>query len=286
MKQNKITSLEYSTLIFFLLNSFIMNISITKITNITNTDSIFYILIGGLLTIIFTFFIFQIREKYPNGLLSIFKNKIIKYFFYLIIISIFLIVNIYSLTTIISFIHYFILKENSLFLITTTIVITVLYIVKQGIRTIAKTSEIFFLLYLIIYIIGIIGLLKYIDISNIKPLLTVPINIGIKSSLIYFLSTISPLFLLLIIPKNKMEINKSGKKLPYFFIILSTILIIIQTIIIISVLGIQLTNLYEYPDIIIYKKISFLNILERVEVYLAFNNILNSIYILIMRWYR
>ena len=56
-------------------------------------------------------------------------------------------------------------------------------------------------------------------------------------------------------------------------------------ILIISILGIKLANIYKFPDIIIYKKISFLNLLERIEVILAFNNILNSIFFLIMGTY-
>ena len=54
----------------------------------------------------------------------------------------------------------------------------------------------------------------------------------------------------------------------------------LQLILIIAVLGINLTNIYINPDIMIYKKISFLNILERVEVFLAFNQLLNGIFII------
>ena len=59
----------------------------------------------------------------------------------------------------------------------------------------------------------------------------------------------------------------------------------LHLILIISVLGIHLTNVYQTPDMIVYKKISFLNVLERIEVVLAFNNILNSLFFIIMGVY-
>ena len=98
----------------------------------------------------------------------------------------------------------------------------------------------------------------------------------------YFLSCIIPLFLLLGISPSQVEWENKNKHLPYLFTLLSILFTFITLILIISILGIKLANIYKFPDIIIYKKISFLNLLERIEVILAFNNILNSIFFLIM----
>ena len=87
------------------------------------------------------------------------------------------------------------------------------------------------------------------------------------------------------IPIKQVEFEQKNKKLPYLFITLSIILVFIQLIFIISVLGIHLANTYQIPDMIVYKKISFLNVLERIETILAFNNILNSLFFIIMSIY-
>ena len=78
--------------------------------------------------------------------------------------------------------------------------------------------------------------------------------------------------------------SKNNKSIIIFSII-SISLILIQAILIISILGIDLTNIYKNPDIMIYKKISFLNILERVEVFLSFNQLLNGLFIITISIY-
>ncbi len=285
MKLDKITSYQYATLTFFLLNSFSMNVGYYTLTNQTGNDCIFSILLGGILILILASLIFYLHEKYPDGIIETLRKKfpiflqILFYpcFFLLIAAS-----SIYSFSLLISFLHYYVLKEVGLLTISFSLMITVLYIVKKGIKTISKISEIFFYFSIFIFFFGAIGLIKYLNLSNLKPLLTTTIQKNISSSLTYFLSSIIPFFLLFSIPKKEMEPTKNFKKLPYLLTLLSIILTFIQLVIILSVLGIHLTNIYQNPDMIIYKKISFLNILERVEVFLAFNNILNSLFIIIL----
>ena len=143
----------------------------------------------------------------------------------------------------------------------------------------------FFYVYFLIFIVSAIGLIKYMDLSNLKPLFTTNIQSYMTTSSNYFLSCIIPLFLLLGISPSQVEWENKNKHLPYLFTLLSILFTFITLILIISILGIKLANIYKFPDIIIYKKISFLNLLERIEVILAFNNLLNSIFFLIMGTY-
>lgn len=288
MNKNRITVLEFSTLSFFLLNSFLMNVGYYIITSTSKTDAILDILIGGVIIAVFSLLINKIIKKYPSKDI-IEKIKILfpklKFIIIPIILIILVINTIYSIEKISNFINYYILKEVSLFIITLTIIMLVLYIVKKGLPTIAKTSEIFFYIYLMITIIGMVGLTKYIDLSNIKPLLTTNVKSHISSSFIYALSSIIPFFLLLIIPSKQIENKKKKEKYLLIFSAISTILIFINLFLIISILGINLTNIYQHPDMIIYKRISFLNVLERLEVTLALNNILNSLFLILMSIY-
>lgn len=285
MKKDKITSLQYATLTFFLLNSFLMNVGYNRITTLSYNDSIFDIIIGGIFILLFSFIIFKIHHNNRGNIVDIIKNnfslpiRVILFSFIFIAIGL---SAIYSLQVLVNFIQYYISKEVSYLLITITFVSTILYIVKKGIKPISKMSEIFFYVYLIIIIFGMIGLFKYIDLSNLKPLFTVNITSQLKASGIFFISSITPLFLLLIIPTENIETHPTHKRFSSIFMIISILLMFIELILIISILGINLTNIYQNPDMIIYKKISLLNILERVETLLSLGNILNSMFFIIL----
>ena len=288
MNKDKVTSLQYATLTFFLLNSFLMNIGYYNIIRISENDSIFDILIGGIGIIVFFLIISFIRRKNKNNIIQTINQlspKIFRIILFFIISIILIFTTIYSFTILISFIQYYILKEVNLFIISVTLISTIIYIVRKGLKTISKISEIFFFVYLLVILFSIVGLIKYMDLSNLKPLFIHSISNHFESSILYFISSIIPLFLLLIIPNIQSKSNSKFHKLPLFMTIITILLCFIQLIIIISVLGINLASIYQYPDMIVYKKISFLNILERVEVFLAFNNILNSIFIIIMSIY-
>lgn len=288
MKQNKITSLQYSTIAFFLMNSFIMNVGFNKLTTTSYNDSILDILFGGIMILLFCIIIFKLNQSKKENIVNSINEHFPKIIKVITLLILFLTIGFsatYSLTIISSFIHYYILKEIGLLIILITLISTILYIVNKGLPTIGKISEIFFYIYILIFTASSIGLLKYIDFSNLKPLFTTSFENHFIASGTYFLSSIIPLFLLTIIPTKQIEFETRNKKLPYLFITLSIIITFIQLIFIISVLGIHLTNAYQIPDIIIYKKISFLNILERIETILALNNILNSLFFIIIAIY-
>lgn len=288
MKPNKITALQYSTITFFLLNSFLMNVGYHKLTTTSYNDSILDILFGGIIILLFSILIFKFQQKKRDHIINTIHSHFPKPIKIMIFLILFLTIGFsvtYSLSILASFINYYILKEIGLLIITGTLIATILYIVSKGIATIGKISEVFFYIYILIFIISTIGLMKYIDFSNLKPLFITNFKNHFTSSGIYFLSSIIPLFLLTMVPTKQVEFESKNKKLPYVFITLSIILVFIQLIFIISVLGIHLANAYQIPDIIIYKKISFLNVLERIETILAFNNILNSLFFIMMGVY-
>lgn len=285
MKQDKITSFQYATLTFFLLVSFFMNSGYYVLIKINSNDSLFSIIIGGLIILLFQSFIFYLNKHNKDNIIITIKKKypifiqILLYLFILITISI---STLYSLNHLVSFLNYYVIKEISIFIITITLVSTILYITTKGISTITKLSEIFFYIYIFLIAFGFIGLIKYIDLSNLKPLFTTKLTNLTNGSLTYFISVIMPLFLLQVISNKEIEKDEKRKKFTYIFIIIFIVLTVIEFITIISVLGIELTSIYQNPDMIVYKKISFLNVLERIEVLLAFLNILNSLFITIM----
>ena len=266
-------------LVFFLITSFFINVGINTLSTINKTDAIIDIIIGSIFIMIFLLIILWLKSKYDSDIINTIASfKYLKYplsIFLLIILSI---STIYSIDIISNFIHSYMLKELDTFTISITIIVTAIHLVSKGIKTISRISELCLYIYLFIFILGFIGLYNYIDIKNVKPLLTSNINSHLKASFTFFNYSILPIFLILGLKEKN---NKSIIKTTIF----SLLIIFIQSLLIISILGIDLTNIYINPDIIIYKKISFLNLLERVEVFLSFNQLLNSLFIITINLY-
>lgn len=281
MKINKLNNIQFGTLVFFLINSFFINFGLSYLTNINKNDAIIDIIIGGVFIILFLFIILWIRKQYNYNLIEIISTfSILKYPLFFILITCLVLASIFSLNNLTSFINYYILNSSNYFTISLTLIATIIYLTSKNLNTISRISEIVFYIYILLFILGSFGLYKYIDLSNLKPLLTSNINKHVTASFTFFSNSILPLFLILGL-KN----NKKDNHTLIIFTLLSIFIIFIQTVIIISVLGINLANIYIYPDIIIYKKISFFNILERVEVLLAFNQLLNGLFILTLNFY-
>ncbi len=288
MNKTKITPFQWTIITFFLLNSFIPLIGYHVLTKINKTNSLISIIIGSFLITIFIFIIKNIFHHKPSKNIlekieSLFPKS--KYLFFITLAIIAIVSLIYSVSNLVTFINYYILKEVSLIVITVTLLLTILYILTKSLDSIFRLSEICFYIYIFIFIITLIGMFKYMNLYSVKPLLSSPIKDTIISSTLYLSSSFIPLFILGMIPLSSLS---RKKKFDFHFLrgaILSSIMIFINLFSIITTLGIELTNIYQNPDMILYKKISFLNVLERVETTLAFNNILNSFFFILMAIY-
>ena len=288
MNKNKITQFQYLIMTFFLLNSFIPLVGYHTITKINSATSLISIIIGFFFITIFIYLTKNIFH-YKSNLTIIEKIEIMfpktKYIFLITTLFIIVISLLYSLNNLVTFINYYILKNVSLIIITFSLLLTIYYILTKSIDTIFRLAEICFYVYSFIFIVSIFGIGKYINLYNVKPLLSSPIENTITSSFIYLLSSIIPLFLLGIIPLSKISKIKQSDYTLMKAARLSSLVIFINLFTVITTLGIELANIYQNPDIILYKKISFLNILERLETTLAFNNILNCLFFIILGIY-
>ena len=75
-----------------------------------------------------------------------------------------------------------------------------------------------------------------------------------------------------LVNKKTLLISSSCHLLSYLFII--------------GILGLTLTNLYEYAYIVIYKKINFLNFIERIEFIFALNYLFCFYYFFLFSFYK
>lgn len=253
----KIKGIDTSIFLFFLINACFILIGSKTLVKLNGINSLLTIIIG---TIIGYFFI-----NYMNYLLN--KKKIKNNKFILILSSITcLLLTIYSGDKLTSFISYNMLEHVSTYIITFSFLILVVYLASKKINIIVRICELFLFLFLIIFLLELISLIKYINfkdiVFNIKEINIMNLINGIN---IYLLMTIAPCFYLFFINSDKF---KSELKKGY---IITSIYILINVIMVIGILGLDLINIYKYPEVTILKKISLLNIIDRIENLLSIN---------------
>lgn len=267
--QNKIKSIElWSLLITLILASFI-GVSINIILNICKTDAWIAILLCFILFIpsfIIFIIIFNYKDDLPiNKKIEIlFGKKIGTIINTILILSSFIsgICCLYSFT---SFIKDEYLPNTPLFIISLSFMVLVIYANLKGIKTIARLSFILLVFNLILLIIPIFNISSIDEFNNLKPILNDGINKPFYGSIKILILNINNLFMLSIIPKNKIMNNKKVNKYLLLGIILSLIFMTLIIITTITSLGINLALQYQYPEYIVLKKVNLFNFFNRAE---------------------
>ncbi|WP_064091328.1 GerAB/ArcD/ProY family transporter [Rossellomorea aquimaris] len=146
--------------------------------------------------------------------------------------------------------------------------IPIFYGVRQGIEVIARTSETLYPSFLILFIIFFIFIIPEIDWKNVEPIAQSGTKPILKSSLSIFSLPYLEMFILMMLIPNVNEKDKVLKNLMKGGVV-GGVLLIILTLLIIGVLGHELSSFYTYPTFLLAQKISVANILERVETIIA-----------------
>lgn len=277
MKKNKITRFQYFTVFFFLLNAFIPTVGFHRLTMISKQDTLFSILLGGGMMILFVLLIKNIPSYLPNKTIFqkvkfLFPKSFLLFFFvFFIILSslLFWLTQEFS-----GFVHFYLLPQLDSVWILLPFFLLLFYFLKKPGETLFRTSEICFYFYILFFIVSVFGILPQSNFLKIKPLLSTGVKPILESSLLFFFSLPLPFFLLLYFPKNTLKKKQELEKTWIQTIFSSGVFLFVTLFLILSSIGIHLANLYKNPLMITYQKISFLNILERVETTLSFSYIL------------
>ena len=181
-----------------------------------------------------------------------------------------MIISSYNLYNLALFINYNLLNDISIIPISILLLLCITYLSIKGINTVIRTSGILIFIWIFLVIISFLALVNYSNPSNLYPfLVNNPLNI-FKGGIYYGVISITPLLMLLLIPKNKIENNKRYQKYMLITYIINALYFIINLVLILSILGYKFTNILKYPDIIILQKVSLLNFIERIEDLLSF----------------
>ena len=114
-----------------------------------------------------------------------------------------------------------------------------------------KLSDNLFKCSLLIFTLTTISLIPYIDLNNLKPIEMPNITNMLKGVILFSSSNLLPSLLL----------DEKDKK----HILISNITIIILTFLIITVLGLNESTFYRYPEYVVLKRVKFLNFITNVD---------------------
>jgi len=247
--------LKLTSIFFLITNALFFLVGIGNFSKISYKATIISILIASLVSyILLSFYLSKVKncklEEKSNIFVDIFKFLLL------------LIVLNYTLDKTTAFITYNVVNSISIYMTSFVFLIISVFIVHKGFPTISKSAFIYLLLDIFLIIITLLLLFPKMNFNNILPLVDSKTSSIVISSFIYLIIAITPyMYLPLfkeVIDKEKIKSIKKGFLVTHGFIFF-------YTLVIFSILGVNLVNIYPYPEVAIFKKVSFLNIVDRVE---------------------
>ena len=287
--KNKITLFQLCSICWqIMLASSIGIISCISI-NEAKQDAWISVVISAAVGIIFLFsylYIFNYKKQMNFFELTnyLFNNKIGKIINFTITISVFVYIIIYFYNMC-NFINLNYLPDTPKLFISIIFLIPIIYLINQDLQVIARCLFIIFVFAIILHSAALIGLINQIDINNLKPIFTNSANSIFYTSLKIVPFTVFPNIMLLSIrKKNIINFKGVNSSILVTYLLVFGILLFI-TIFIISVLGVRLSSLYQFPEFQVLKHISIANFIERMETTLSIHWIFYVISAIVFGFY-
>ncbi len=278
----KITSMEYNSLIWFLIRAGYIGITISNLISISKRDSWISVLIALVLGFI-PLAIFAYLRNYDENkniceLNEYLFGKFGKVLNIVLALGAIIIAQL-AFHDIVHFINTQFLYRTSPILIAAVFIIPIIYGVLKGINAISRTSLLLFYIVVAAVIFITISVFSGVDFNNLKPILFTDKMSILHGSLIVVAYNVLPLFFLLIIPKSALT-NYSKKKSMIFYII-AILTLADAAFLTVGTFGIELSMLYEYPEFHLLKKVEIGDFVDRVESLLSVEWLI-ALFILIM----
>ncbi len=273
MNKDKINCLQFGSMMSMLLMASFVGIGMFSIIKSAGVDAYLSIIIAALVGILILLTFFIIFDYEPS--LSV-KDKINKIFgipfgfiLNLLLILVVFTMGISAMFNLTNFITSQFLKETPPWVIGFCFSILIVIVNIKGIETLSRTCLILYCICLFLFVMTLIGLIPQFEFSNLKPFL----EYGLKKPLVgagyNLLFNLLPIYLFLIIPKDKLVDKGKYRKYLWIFYAISVIVKFLLVVITIGVLGINLASIYQYPEYIVLKRINMFNFLDRIENFIT-----------------
>lgn len=236
----------------------------------TNNDTWIAAILGSLLGLMFCFLVKKILDKKgKKSLTQLLKELkfigiIIRIFLTLMAIMM-LIVLLFTLQT---FAKSFFLTKSNTFFVLIPIVILITYLGFKGYNLLSYILEFFLPIAGVFTILSLASLLFKADLTNLKPFFSHNNLDMIKSIIVYFSFSASPLIFLL-----DLEFENNSIVNSY---IISSVISIVAIIVISTVLGHILSKVYRFPEYMVLKEIKMFNFVEKVENFFSTSWLLDN----------
>ncbi len=267
--KGKINCLQYSTMMIIIIVSSFMGIGIFSLVKAAGVDAYLSVLLTIIISIPILLLFLYIHSYEPElslplKLEKLYGKKIGKFVTYLCAIFIFVFANNYMFN-LTNFIVSQFLPETPLMVIGIVFSLLAAYANMQGLETISRVSLILLFINLILFAIGIFGLIPSFELNNLKPFLESGLQRPFEATFFVFTLSILPMYSLLIVPKNAMVDSKRFNLSVTLSYLIGLFLIFIFCVLTLGILGIHLASIYQYPEYIILKHVNLFGFLDRIE---------------------
>ncbi len=265
----KISNKGFSSLIFFTSQAMFLGVGITQIINSSKQNSPLVVILGSILGLCVLYLFLKLfnYEKDLNIFLKLEKlyGKVIGNILNILLVLLVAFYFIYTLWSIQIYIQNKYLDKTPSIIILILFLIPIIYSISKDIKTISKLSLIIFIIAIFEILLSIFGLVNLIEIDNLKPFFDTTFSNILKNSLYFVSYFLTPTFMLLTVPKNQIENQKSLNKHIIIFYIFGCINFLLLFTFIIGIFGSELASLFYYPEFTLLKKINYFDFIQHVE---------------------
>ena len=278
--KEKINSLQFVNTYILCIISSSIGLSLFTTIKLAGHNSYIGTLLGifiGLVPLFFFLYIFNYKKDLPLYEKTIYIfGKILGNIINILITLLYIVIAITVLFNLSNFIVSQYLADTPLLLVMAVFIIIVYHILNKGIETITRVSSISIVIVLFLFLFSFIYLSQEFQLDNLKPILEHGLKNPILGGFINMLIALSPMYTLLIIPKNNLVDKEKITKYLCIGYLISGFIVFSVSILSNGILGRYLIELYQYPGYTSLKKISLFGFIDRIENFISLHWILCS----------
>ncbi len=287
--KEKISTIQICSIAYFILLSNNLGIITYNLLQYTRQDSLISLIIGFILGFIPLLIYIKIMNYRPDltffqKIETILPKKIANIINLIISGTILYIISVffYNMTDFISSQY---LSRTPSMIISIVFIPPIIYLLTKGLTVIGRTTFVLLIISLTLLTLTILGLFSQIELQNILPILENGIKGPFKHALVYICYNIVPLILITSIPLNNItDKEKFNKRIIITYIFASMVMFTVFFLIL-TILGVNIATLYQFPEYDLLKKISLVGFIQRTESTVSLRWIFYILIIVVMGIY-
>ncbi len=285
----KLRCFQAAILVFFLIHGGIFGTGINILLKTAEEDMWMSTLFGCILGFIPFYFFISLSSKYPDkNIFEIIESSFGKVIGKIIVLIItlfavsFVLYYFWGLTNLISSQYLYDTPQLFIYII---FAIPIIYMLSKGIKVALRSMIIIFMITFFFYTITFFSLVPQANIMNLFPILKDGLGPVLTGTFGFIAYSITPLLFIGSIPVHYYEDKDNYKKYMIISYILSCITVFVIPFLVITIFGIELVQLYQYPEFQILRRVSFGGFIERVESTLSIQWIFDLFVLITMGMY-